>query len=509
MMNSPVSFDRNSYRINGQPTWLLSGEMHYFKTTLYGPGAPILDDGRFSGKYELFKTQLAPLNLPALAKTGMPEITELQPGLIQATRRGPDGTFTFTLNPSNEQIRIADTEKDQACVDFSIPAGAVQWTLRDLRLPGGQVLDQTSLNLLAIEPALVLYDDAGTDAWLEIDGQRLEMRVPVDNLPEHLCHGGLDILVLNRAAAGRCWPLVLPGAPAAIFGGPERIEDAAVKNGQLEITASSLDAADIWQFGEGKLAVEVPAYREGPTSGAVALSDIRFSRQLPESTTDFDDSAWLSAAQPQRMALFGHGHGYAWYRTTFDVADAGPQTITFSGADDRAHAWVDGHYLGCRGWGSNHGWHLMPNLLRGTHSLSMLVENLGMFNSGAEYDIPLGEPKGLYGPVWLNGVEISGWRMRGGLGAGEAIDSWDRPGGEIAERPLPGAKLTGPVLVSAEFAIPEGFDGAVRLELGGACRQGQRLDQRPQCRPLLAPGPAAIALAAAELAQVAKHTCIF
>jgi hypothetical protein len=253
---------------------------------------------------------------------------------------------------------------------------------------------------------------------------------------------------------------------------PLRIEDAAVKNGQLEITASSLDAADIWQFGEGKLAVEVPAYREGPTSGAVALSDIRFSRQLPESTTDFDDSAWLSAAQPQRMALFGHGHGYAWYRTTFDVADAGPQTITFSGADDRAHAWVDGHYLSCRGWGSNHGWHLMPNLLRGTHSLTMLVENLGMFNSGAEYDIPLGEPKGLYGPVWLNGVEISGWRMRGGLGAGEAIDSWDCPGGEIAERPLPGAKLTGPLWVSAEFAIPEGFDGAVRLELGEHAGKG-------------------------------------
>ena len=59
-------------------------------TTRYGPGAPILDDGRFSGKYELFKTQVAPLNLPALAKAGMPEIEELQPGVIRATRRGPD-----------------------------------------------------------------------------------------------------------------------------------------------------------------------------------------------------------------------------------------------------------------------------------------------------------------------------------------------------------------------------------------------------------------------------------
>jgi beta-galactosidase len=172
------------------------------------------------------------------------------------------------------------------------------------------------------------------------------------------------------------------------------------------------------------------------------------------------------------MAEFGHGNGYAWYRTTFEVANEGPQTITFSGADDRAHAWVDGVYLGTRGWGSNHGWHLMPNLPSGTHTLAILVENLGMFNSGAEYDIPLGEPKGLYGPVWLNGTEITGWRMRAGLGVGEKIDSWDQPGGDISQPVTTADPLAGPLWVAAEFAIPDGFDGAIRLELGEYAGKG-------------------------------------
>lgn len=443
-----------------------------FMTTLYGPGAPILDDGRFSGKYDLFKTRLAPLNLPALAQAGMPEIVELQPGLIQATRRGPDGTFVFTLNRSAEQIRIADAAKDQACVDMSIPAGAVRWTVRDLRLPGGQRLDRTSLDLLAVEPALVLFGEADSEGWLELDGERLDVHVPGGSLPLHLRHGKVDILVLNRAAAGRCWPLALPGAPAVVFGGPERIEDAVVRGGRIDIAASSPSQAEVWRFHDGRLAVESPAYVAAPAPDAVALSRIRFGCGLPECAADFDDSAWFSAPQPRRMAAFGHGHGYAWYRTNFDVVDEGPQTIVFSGADDRAHVWVDGRYLGCRGWGSNHGWHLMPNLPAGVHTLAVLVENLGMFNSGAEYDIPLGEPKGLYGPVWLNGVELSGWRMRAGLGADEGIDRWDRPGGDLDEPSPDGATLAGPLWVAGEFAIPGGFDGAVRLELGEHAGKG-------------------------------------
>jgi len=62
--------------------------------------------------------------------------------------------------------------------------------------------------------------------------------------------------------------------------------------------------------------------------------------------------------------------------------------------------------------------------------------------------------------------------MRAGLGAGEAIDTWRCPGGEVVDRPPAGARLTGPLWMAAEFAVPEGFDGAVRLELGEYAGKG-------------------------------------
>jgi hypothetical protein len=443
-----------------------------FMTTLYGPGAPILDDGSFSGKYQLFKNLLSPLSTSALARTGMPEVEEIQPGLLKAVRRGPAGSYEFMLNRSKEQIMIADTEKDQACVDMSIPAGAVQWRVRDLHLPCGVILKQTNLEIFAVEPALVVYGDASAEGWLDLDDVRLQVRVPSGGKPALYRHGEMDVLVLNRDAVARCWRIEIPGAATTLLGGPDRIEDASVADGKLRLKVASQTRASVWRLFNHEFISKRPNYNEDAPSQDISLETVRISRALPESAQDFDDSSWYADTQPRPMQVFGHGHGYAWYRTTFDVRDEGPQTIIFSGADDRAHVWVDGQYIGIRGWGSNHGWHLMPNLKAGKHTLSMLVENLGMFNSGAEFDIPLGEPKGVYGPVWLNGNEIPGWRMRSGLGLGEGIDSWLKPGGEIDQMPS-SETLEGPLWLAAEFAMPAtGFDGAVRLELGAYAGKG-------------------------------------
>lgn len=442
-----------------------------FMTTLYGPGAPILDDGRFNEKYQEFKNHLSPLSIPALAQTGMPVVEEINPELFKATRTGEKGTFEFILNRGKEQILIADDEKDQACVDMSIPAGAVQWRVRDLELTDRIILKQTNLNIFAVDPALVLFGDAGAEAWVDLDDTRIDLNVPVDAGPAYLRYDDLDILVLNRESIKTCWRIEFPGAPLTLIGGPDRIEDVSITDGEMKLQVISPTKAKVWKLKDHEIVKEQPEYEDAENEKTVSLQNIQTSTSLPESSPDFDDSYWYSAAQPQPMAVFGHGHGWAWYRTTFEVTDGGPQTIITSGADDRAHVWVDGQYLGVRGWGSNHGWHLMPNLETGKHSLTILMENMGMFNSGAEFDIPLCEPKGLYGPVWLNGTEIEGWRMRSGLGAGEKIDTWDKPGGIIGNIPDE-EKISGPVWLAAEFTMPENVEGAVRLELGEYAKKG-------------------------------------
>jgi|GEM_PF-1947673 len=442
-----------------------------FMNTRYGPGAPILDDGTFSGKYSLLKMNLAPLNLTMLASARMPEVEDLQPGVVRATRHGPAGSFVFTLNWGEDPMTQTDTPIEQACVDFSTPARAVQWSVQNLQLPQGSLLNQTNLSLLSVEPVLILFGDSGSDGWLELDGERLQADVPDTGLPFHLHHKGIDVLVLNREAASCCWPVSLPRVSPVVFGGPQRIEDMKILDQRVAVTLSSPTRAPVWQFKDGAIVIEEPDYAELAPSQSLSLSAIRVGRTFPETSGDFNDSTWYVASQPQRMAAFGHGMGWAWYRTEFEVKDEGPQSIVFSGAEDRAHIWVDGLYLGVRGWGSRHGWHLMPNISAGPHTLAILVENLGMFNCGAEYDIPLGEPKGIYGPVWLNCEEMSTWRMRSGLGDGEKIDSWPqlRP---VAVPHIKGNDLIGPAWVTSKFDLPSGFEGAVRLDLGAYAGKG-------------------------------------
>ena len=467
-----------------------------FMTTLYGPGAPILDDGRFSGKYAALKTRLAPLAIAEFASAGMPELSEETPGLLKAVRHGTPAEFIFHLNRSAEQAKIAAAEKDQACVDMSIPAGAVRWTVRNLSLAGSFTLkEMAGLDLFALEPALVLHGEAGTRVAVEIAGAgrvsgepcaglslieadealRIEAVVPTGDAPLHaVLHSGsarLDLLILNRQSVERSWVVELPGAPKALVGGIDRIEDAAVEEGRLCLSVSAWEPPACWRFAKGSILKEPLAFSEAFGTRSLPLSHLQIATDLPEKEPEFDDASWTAAERPLPMAAFGSGTGKAWYRTTLWVTNAGPQMIYFSGACDRALVFVDGEFLGVRGTHSHVGWNVMASLEPGEHTLALLVENLGMFNSGAEYDVPLCEPKGLFGPVWMNGEELPGWRMRAGIVAGEGIEFWPNPGPtswEAAE----GATCKGPVWIKGRFEMPEGFDGAVRLELGEHATKG-------------------------------------
>ena len=460
-------------------------------TTLYGPGAPVLDDGRFSGKYNLFKTWLAPLALEELARAGMPELSEPSPGLLKAVRRSPSTDFIFHLNRSSEQAKIAAAEKDQACVDMSIPAGAVRWSVRNLPLANGFVLkEMEGLGLFTADAALVLFGDAGTRAAVEITGNgkitgagigrefsffeteaglRIEVLISPGDEPLHcvLSLGTflLDLLILNSATVERSWVVAIPGASKALLGGIDRIEDARVENGALALTVTADEPRISWRLSNHKIVKESLDFSKPFPTESIPLSNLQMAFSLPEKEKDFDAMGWTKSERPLPMAAFGHGTGKAWYRATLRVVAEGPQMIYFSGACDRALAFVDGQFLGARGSHSHTGWNLMPSLTPGDHTLALLVENLGMFNSGAEYDVPLCEPKGLFGPVWMNGKEIIGWQMRAGTADGEGIDFWSNPGPASWEA-VDGSLRKGPAWLKATFEIPGGFDGAVRLELG-------------------------------------------
>ncbi len=469
-----------------------------FMTTLYGPGAPILDDGSFNGKYARFKRVMTGLMAgeDELAEAGMPEVQEVQPGLVQAVRQGPHAQYQFLINQGTEQLRIADAEKEQAAVDMSIPAGATIWSVKHLPLPAGFTLQDTTANVFCADPALVLYGDAGQSIRTRLvcpnsaqpvtvdgmpvstDGNEvvLTAQVPTDDEVRSCVVGAGEasvmVLLMNHETVDRSWRIAMPGMQPTVLVGPDRVEDITTTGDVLEVRISVDSVRPCCQVSAESILPVAVSYGNEPEPVHAPLQHVNISREFPEATRAYDAGTWFAADQPQPMATFGHGQGWAWYRTTITVRDAGPQMIMVSGAADRIHLFIDGQYLVARGANTNHGWNTMAYLEQGTYTLAILTENLGMFNTGAEFDIPLGEPKGLFGPVWLNGEELRGWRMRAGIADDEALEYWPEVGNTLSWITNTDESLTGPVWIRAEFDMPDSFDGAVRLNLEKAAGKG-------------------------------------
>lgn len=497
----------------GLTTFVFSGGAHFaywhggsscssdgrMMATLYGPGAPILDDGRFSKKYYLFKTNFTGVRAAEneLAQSAMPELSDVEDGLIKAVRKGPCAEFDFYINQSAEKIIIADREKERADVDMSIPAGAVTWHVKNLPLGSGFVLQDSSASLFCISPALVLFEEEGKKVFIDImcpdapDAEsmynfgftasiadksvKLEAEVPGSRILNVILKAGefnLNIILIDKNMVEQCWRIELPGMPERIFGGAERIEDVYMNGSSMHLKVSNTEKRSCWQATEKGYEYCRVSYLNNPGKVVKYLKNTFASSNFPETGIDFDDSSWFYSHQPQAMAKFGHGQGWAWYRAEINVKKKGPQAIHLSGAGDRLIFFVDGEFLTIRGIHSHKGLHCMPYLQPGMHTLAIMTENLGMANTGAEDCIALGEPKGLFGPVWLNGEEICGWRMRQGLTADEELEYWEKAGKNLKWSSTGKEAVKGPVWVKAEFDLPDDFDGAVRLVMENAAGKG-------------------------------------
>ena len=444
-----------------------------YLTTHYGGGAPILDDGLFSPKYNMFKKEFTGLMAAAeeLSTAGMPELTGDMDGQITAVRRGKNAVFTFYINHSKEQMIIADSQKEQGAVDFSIPSGKVSWSVEHLPLKSGFIMESTNGKLFAGDPALVIYGNKKETVTIRLTDPEtgrefvLTETVPCDDQPVVWNIEGhekkLTVLLISEEATDSCYRLEMPGCPAVLVNGIERIEAIKVNDGKLEIDGFNL-TADGWKVDAEGFGVWKPEVVGTIESTKENITDLMISRRFEESETAYDDSDWYQAQMPQPMAKFGSGNGWAWYRTTIEVPYDSWQSIYPSGAKERWMYFVDGEFKASRGMYSMFGENLNVYLTKGTHTLSILAENLGMYNTGFEMDMPLGEPKGIFGPVWQNGIEIQGWKMREGLRADAALDQaceiqrndWNVMNEKQTDKPG---------FIRGTFRAPEGFEGAVRI----------------------------------------------
>ncbi|GAA4958672.1 glycoside hydrolase family 35 protein [Actinoplanes utahensis] len=187
--------------------------------------------------------------------------------------------------------------------------------------------------------------------------------------------------------------------------------------------------------------------------------------------------------EPPTMDAAGQSAGLALYRTEIDLA--GPGVLHIAEVRDRAQVFLDRQALGTLEREHKDRSLALPAGARGV--LELLVEDQGRVDYGPR----LGEPKGLIGPVTVNGEPLRRWEIR-------PLDLVTIPGITEAFAARPPEEVTvlaGPAFAEAEFDLPAPGDlfldtsawGKGVVWINGFCL-GRYWSRGPQ-QTLHVPGP--------------------
>lgn len=183
----------------------------------------------------------------------------------------------------------------------------------------------------------------------------------------------------------------------------------------------------------------VPEYETVAAAAAPAFS-VPFEAAVPLWSVADRLGEWTHSDALPTFDELGHYSGLGVYRTEIDTTE--PAVLEFGEVRDRAYVSVEGRRLGVLAR-DHHDAAIALSPSRGT--LTVLVEDQGRVDYGPR----IGEPKGLIGPVRLNGEELRRWsalplELADLAPVREALDASAAP-----------ERLAGPVFARAVFDLGE------------------------------------------------------
>jgi beta-galactosidase len=113
--------------------------------------------------------------------------------------------------------------------------------------------------------------------------------------------------------------------------------------------------------------------------------------------------AWHSCEDPVSADELGQVQGFTLYQAAIDVT--GEAVLSVGEVRDRAQVFLNREPVGVFARDHHDRALTLPSGARGT--IELLVEDQGRVDYGPR----IGEPKGLIGPVTVNGVPVRGWRV--------------------------------------------------------------------------------------------------
>ena len=161
--------------------------------------------------------------------------------------------------------------------------------------------------------------------------------------------------------------------------------------------------AKYWAFRE-VIAKYAPVPADVPSAGAPAPAfSAPLSAVVPLWNVLEGLGEWVSRDSPVTADSLGQVAGLTLYQAAVDVT--GPAVLTVGEVRDRAQVFLGRQPVGVRARDHHDHALALPSGARGP--LELLVEDQGRVDYGQR----IGEPKGLIGPVCLDGVPVREWRV--------------------------------------------------------------------------------------------------
>ncbi len=376
------------------------------------------------------KTARSLANVLSASEPSEPGLKSNDSELKIFTRDGENGRIHFILNPTEETrtAKFQDTKGNQATIE--IPSlGARTW-LEKAKMDETLIIKKSTAHIhLAVQNQegwiIALASPPKDESHHFIYTQnKKEQCITIQHTKKksvsthQFGKKNLVIVVVPQGGETRLHPL----SSGVVVGG-DWVQETE-KGALLQSSGSNEKIDYIPTNGKPKALSIKP-----PKETLWKLSPWRWAEADSEADPGFLDLDWKLDLGPLSMDLHGDHEGYAWYRSSFEIKRQGVQELFLTAYADRVSVYLNGLLI--------HQTEPPPEdrpatpsarvplgfLEEGTHSLALLVENMGhikgewQINRRAQLDLWMHDDlKGLLGPVLVEGtLPIQPWRYRPGL----------------------------------------------------------------------------------------------
>ncbi|HEV8559903.1 MAG TPA: beta-galactosidase, partial [Actinophytocola sp.] len=364
----------------------------------------------------------------------------------------PDGSYQPTVAVNGRDFKILpagyDLERQRLVYSTSEIMTHVGLGDRDVALLHGRAGEagETVLRYSSEPRVQVLAGDV-TATW---DAARGDLRLSYvhSGLSRVRVSGGgrppLELLLADGDTASTFWRLDTAQGPVLVRG-PYLVRSAEQHGATLKLRGDTDRPSDLEVFARPQVRNVFwnnRLVRNGTVPGPEpvtfpALTDWRYTRDVPEADPAFDDSAWTAAdhtatnnpTKPATLPVlytddYGFHYGDVWYRGHFTGTATGISLTAGTGRAGLWSVWLNGAPLGtvhtgtASGNQNSGGTFTFPDGLvdpAGDNVVSVLVRNMGHNENGGSNDNHKA-PRGLRGATLAGSSDVPVWRIQGTLG---------------------------------------------------------------------------------------------